>query len=303
MFQITHDSGDTDMISFVSRPVLGFGLHPLEANWTGIYGSNDGRKACLHEMMLMSAALAIRLSCSLTKDVSDDHDRQERQRIFEEHQRGSEKNTTKATPPTVCKSSRDKNLTHHVMEDKILGAARLIFRLEQLSRKDLADYVDAHNKAPTQETPPPATLLAACSLYGYDVSYWKEHHGLHFSFLTVVYRLSIVILAFAHAMDPKDLPGLLVNVDISVLSNLNIITQVDQWRGDNQINVVDDTWFEVVARLMTGYAQNADTRTKDGISLVSHRGWTVHLPTYGNIDPGYIGMHHPICAALRGLKS
>lgn len=283
---------DYPITSTIKRPAKGIGMYLLTNDWDNrvdFRHTDDGRRACMDEMMLISAAFALRLSKYLYKGiygysqssgvvsvVSDEGDVDSAVNVPAQ----DEGPFSSSVPEPIS-----KNLVPlEVREHGIIQAAELLFGSKKISGKAVASYLDAHQNIGRHDLPRPATFTAACDQYGHDPLMWDD------VFVPTIVQLSLVALVFAQVTDLDEAGRLLINTKLTCISDEEIYKEIMRWRGYAPIIVDDSTWFKTVTALLAGTTSGwDDLYGLESLSLVSDRGWSVYLSNFGNPDPGYVG--------------
>ena len=109
------------------------------------------------------------------------------------------------------------------------------------------------------------------------------------SMLETTKYLSVVLLAFAFVKDLDVCADLPLSQTLNLLSQNDLVLQLNAWNGKSRIWIPEDCWFLVLGRLTVGHKTAIDTTSS---CLVSDRGWSVFLNTFGNVDPIYTDPGH-----------
>ena len=290
---------DREISSMVKRPVLGYGMAMLDSCWTSFVGplhAHEGRSACLHEITLVTIALACRMSRYIYKfnrpfnRRTDQIEQPSTLLAWDEEDQDIGCTTAESQSTEDDSIESDDHLTDDynrcdISQTSIVAAAKLLFDYKKPPGKELVPYIDAHTGVPTQEIPVPSRVAAACGQYGHDLHLWSLR------ILRTVSEVAVLIVLFAHATDLEDGSALLIKASLDCIRDQSIVTQIWAWAGDKPLLIDEDTWFGLISALLTGKSSSQDTlHGADLPSLVSDRGWTVHLPTFGDPDPATVGM-------------
>jgi hypothetical protein len=282
---VPEQAEDMPITSMVKRPARGFAMEMLESQWFSrdlLWARDHSPKACLREMVLVCIGLAIRLSKHLYKDTQ----------VLCRGPSGV------LTPLTLDKirsilevdlsNSNDVNMSetyrYDIPEAKILQAAELLFDQKSLSSREISQYVAVQGNMPTSDIPSPPAIDAAVDHLRAGSKVWSM------ILLPVVSNLAVLILAFSHITDLKDVSGFLMNVG-SIRSwemEQKVAGAALEWNGYEPIEVPSHVWFSFLVNIMTN-ASDLEALNLDHLSLASNHGWTVYLPCFGNTDPEYVG--------------
>lgn len=290
---------DLEITSMVKRPVRAYGLKQLDDSWTRFVAlgseardEDQGHKACVREVTLVAVALALRLSKHIYKVKSPCYIRTKS--ILDQQAKQASNNPKKDLDCSEDDTDTGKLVENGwfkedgpnhcgIPETKILEAARVLFDQTKLSRKDVTTYFDAHQTVATQNIPVPATVVAACKQYGYLEDGWTD------TLLRAAVNVAVLMLILAHASDLNDAAGLLINENASFLRDQRLMYKAWGWDGEEAVTVMDDEWFMILATLMIGRSEFDPTYGLKEISLLSDRGWSIYIPTFGKPDPSDVG--------------
>jgi hypothetical protein len=98
--------------------------------------------------------------------------------------------------------------------------------------------------------------------------------------------ISVLILAFSNVADLTACDDFLLTGFPTPVARSEVVHRISSWNGKSQIPVSENVWLEVIVLMMAGYRQTFDPR---GVSLISNRGWSVYVDTFGDPDPSYTG--------------
>lgn len=176
---------------------------------------------------------------------------------------------------------------YDVPEERILEAASMLTDTKKLDRKTIAEYAAKYSRTPLALIPEPPATIAACLQTGWG----KKRNALDVwpEMCLAARSLAVVILAFAHVSDLGAAAGLPLCERPSLLAPANLCMTASAWNGKSCISLREDVWFEIIALLMTGHlGTKLDIQTT---SLLSNRGWSIFVSTFGDADPMYTGTH------------
>jgi hypothetical protein len=100
-------------------------------------------------------------------------------------------------------------------------------------------------------------------------------------------QLSTLILAFAHVSDLHAASGLPLCQFPHLLSGTDLSKQIATWDGSKPLQIKSNVWFEIIVQLTVSHTTETSFETT---SLISARGWSIFLNTFGDADPSYIGI-------------
>jgi hypothetical protein len=186
-------------------------------------------------------------------------------------------------------------LPYEVSKTHIYEAATLLFDGLKLTRKKVDQYVVKYSERPMSELPIPEVISAM-------IQGWPERGARMPSeaagsatewprFRQIAMQLSTLILAFAHVTDLHAASGLPLCQFPHLLSGTDLLKQIATWDGSKPLQIKSDVWFEVIVQLTIGHTTETSFETT---SLISARGWSIFLNTFGDADPSYIGIGNQI---------
>jgi hypothetical protein len=179
---------------------------------------------------------------------------------------------------TIAGDPEEGDSSLEMPEDKIMEAATLLFDSDEISGKEVRTYVHLHQRIPTQSIPPPAQFTTASNSRGYEAGSWRNR------LLKAVTCLGGLILTFANVADPEEAAGLLLNQDLFVMDAKTLQKGLWEWDGCSNSDLWHSVWLASLHSLMAN-----GSIEHERFSLVSERGWTVYLPSFGNPDPAKAG--------------
>lgn len=103
--------------------------------------------------------------------------------------------------------------------------------------------------------------------------------------LSTARYLGIVILAFANVRDLELASGLPLCTSIELLRKHVLAQELLEWNGKHSLCIPEDTWFQAIGLLIAGHKMDIDF---DSTCLISDRGWSLYLSTFGDSDPTHI---------------
>jgi hypothetical protein len=98
-------------------------------------------------------------------------------------------------------------------------------------------------------------------------------------------RLSVLIIALAHVWDIASCESLPLSGSLELLTAHNLVRQLHSWNGRQPLRVSHDAWFQAITLLLVGHKAQVDWMHT---CLLSDKGWSVFLNTFGESDPSHI---------------
>ena len=143
----------------------------------------------------------------------------------------------------------------------VLKAARLVFDDQTLGGKIDEPYKSAVNKLHVEE-----------------------------SSLGVAKDLGVLLLTFASVIELDSCVELPLNCNFSLLDDQALVRRIRTWDGSSSINVQENDWFEIVAKLLVGRSEIVHPSSLSSTSLLSDHGWSIYRPRIDlRRDPSDIG--------------
>lgn len=272
IIKLCPDIDESPIEGIVKRPAKGFGREWLQPIW-----SWDGSHAVLEEMKLVSCAIAMIIAeniyMAFGTEMSHMYDESDDDRV----------------PNGLLLAEGAMQCA--VSEDCLLNAARFLFDDSRLEGNSVRKYADIYAKRPISTTMSPSLSPPRVVKAVLEQASFLENHDRSNAWdylLSAARSLAVVILAFAHVQDLtscEDLP--LCNLT-NVLCDHVLVAQLQTWDGKTGLRLPEDVWLHAIALLMIGHKEGADRKSLQSVSLVSDRGWSVYLCTFGTADPSFI---------------
>ena len=116
--------------------------------------------------------------------------------------------------------------------------------------------------------------------------YWREEN-IHWSSLRhMAIQLSVLMIAFSCVSNLQHCGDMPVCEILGDLAKSDLSKAVAGWDGVAPLLIKEDFSLQVIALLMSGHVEtNLDLQET---CLLSNRGWSVFLSTFGGADPGYV---------------
>ena len=196
-----------------------------------------------------------------------------------------------------------------VSSQLILDAARLLFD-DSLTEQAVSEYISIYSSRPLDHTlAPPASVVSYIRsssqfIAQTSLNVAEEHKTRMWTLLVRTARvLSVVIIALAHVRNFRSCENLPLAATycMELLGNHSLHINLGTWNGTESVTVNEDTWLNTIAILLTGHRFGADvydmyedTAGNDKqplfnqACLVSDRGWSLYIPTFGTSDPSLV---------------
>lgn len=164
----------------------------------------------------------------------------------------------------------------------LIQAAQFLFDNEQITHSAVEDFVKLYSTGqPFDRSDPPETLQAVCR--GNASEGITQATQLWHDMLGNTRCLVVLLLVFSHVRQLEVGARLPLRAPMDMFDH-PLVDALAGWDGRSEIVIEDDTWFYGIALLLMGPAALKDPYL-DTVSLLSARGWSVHLNVYGNDDP------------------
>jgi hypothetical protein len=204
--------------------------------------------------------------------------------------RSSNRRGASGTNNTVDKSTLGKdvlfepaNVPVEVSLDRLLMAARMLFDDAKLKLVHVHPYIDFLKNQPLSSIPvPPGTISAILKTLptAEQESWWS------FTRLTTM-LMSVLVFAFSHVPQIEACSDLPLHEDHGVVGQSSLSMKLFGWDGRSHIGIEAETSFEVICLLMLGQFSRLDLSQA---VLLSHKGWSALLSSFGETDPIEKGM-------------
>lgn len=178
------------------------------------------------------------------------------------------------------------NIKCAVERMQILKATKFLFDSPKLGEQEVSTYQVP--KPFLYNSLPPSSIAGALEIardrkHGHGGEQWAK--DFWYKICKIIQRLSLVVLAFAHVRDLDQCDGLPLCASLELLHPLGNILDRLAFNSNLEIEISDDTWFHAIALLLIGHTSNID---RSGTCLLSDRGWSIYMNTFGVPDPGYV---------------
>ena len=97
----------------------------------------------------------------------------------------------------------------------------------------------------------------------------------------------MLIIAFPHVHDLEACAELPLLYRYEVLCDHHLTKQLLTWDEKKALGIHESSWVEAIALLMIGHKEKVET-INNKVSLLSDRGWSIYLCTFGDADPSYV---------------
>ncbi len=180
-------------------------------------------------------------------------------------------------------------ISHEVDERRLLQASRYLFDNVRLSQSNINTYVTQYSCKPLDErlVRPPALEAAARAHPSEkrDIIVEDEWNII----CRCARQLSVFLIALAHVSNLEELDDLMISgVEFSDMFEHSLVQQLEDWNGDSKLRINDDTWLQAVAVPLLCHRTNVWSLPWKKVCLISERGWSAWISTFGDTDPAYV---------------
>lgn len=279
-------SDEVDIDAAFKQSAKGYGFQALKI----VCAHEGGREALFHELTLLTVAFAVIIARHLfpiPRAALKSH-------TFKFP--GASDKTLGSEPLHGAAADDDARNKYHseqvsagcaVPEHALVGSARFLFNDTSLKLESIKGHVLMSSRRPlTQSFEMPDSISL---ILDQQVSQHMKQLTWH-EMLETVRNLSLIVLAFAFVRDLRNCEELPMSAFDSAILNLHVLmTRLKNWDGKGPIWIPEDTWFLVLAELVVGHKTAIDPTST---CLVSDRGWSVFLSTFGDADPSFTDAGH-----------
>lgn len=179
-------------------------------------------------------------------------------------------------PPDSSTASRVRT-----SNNTIIQAAQFILNDPRIDKEKVDPYLFAYGSGQLLDD----TLEAPSSIAAFRRSDQDHVHKLTLSALLSTCRtLSVAILAFAYLRHRDSYESLPLG-SLNSLGRHKLVSQLHERDGKSDMVLTDDMWISVMWLLTTAHEYD---EFHEMTCLVSDRGWSVFLSTFGEADTAYV---------------
>ena len=267
LFTLQPDPDEFVIEGIIKSPARGFGMQ-----WLNSVCVMQGSKAIVEEMKLISSAFAMIVAENTFMAFGT-----EMSHLYDE-------SDDDAVPNGLLFAEGAMRMS--TSGGQLMDAAKLLFDDTTLRDSSICNYADVYSKTSLTSLEPTRTVKAVLD----QMSPLQEHDRQQFWFnlMSVARSLAVIILAFAHIQNLSSCEDLLLCNSPGILSEHVLVSQLDTWDGLKGLRVPEDVWFHAISLLIIGHKEGADRKSMKSMALVSDRGWSVYLCTFGFPDPTFV---------------
>lgn len=248
-----------------------------------------GRERVLEEMRYVSCGFALCMARSLCIDS-----------VVAQRESHAKKDTKLETDTTP------RSLQYLVDRKCILDAARLLFDVHdyELPLRQVQSYETFYAKRNIHKIgDPPSCIRSILTEWESIDMGGRQSPTPNWYWLAIrdtALNIAILVLAISHVADLvscAELPVCSAKSVESLLARSALSKKVSTWDGQCSLHVKQDVWLEIIALMMVG--RKEATIELHNVCLLSDKGWSVYVNTFGDADPFYIGMSQLMCLRSR----
>lgn len=168
-----------------------------------------------------------------------------------------------------------------------MEAANTLFEDRRVNHTRIDEYVALYSSTSLQSIDqPPRTILTILNELksSNEDSTWSQLN------LTAVH-ISILILACAHISNKDACGDFPISENITTVGQSSLYRAVAAWNGNMPIGSHATTAFKIMALVVL--REPLPTAQEGIICLLSSRGWSMFLTTFGDADPSFTGNSPP----------
>lgn len=257
------DEGEIDAV--FTQPARGYSTKVLES----VCRDLDGKDALVRELTMLCVAFAAIISQQLypkpRSAFADDGSLRRRA----DTNKSSEDNFREDSKCTVSPSD-------------VIEAAQFLFCDARINKTSVSSHIlMLQDKPLDMQLAVPQSISLILDQMRREMSQEPIWHDM----LEKIRYISVVVVAFTFVRDRSDCDQLPLTHSVNVLGRNDLILRLNQWNGTSPIWIPEETWFLVLAELLIGHKATIDSKTT---CLISQRGWSIFLSTFGEADPSYV---------------
>lgn len=274
----------------VKRPAKGIGKRWLERTWESFVGPSlhdpsVGKDAGILEVMKISVAYAQLLAQRSAKtclSTPSGGTFDSGQPEAETADISSKETDLKHASLFILAQNEDGLTDCDISSSRIHEAARFLFDERRITAKTVKPYELMYSGMSLSDAPVQRDISTMSDTAGFPLDDWQH------TLLPCARNLCALILAFAHVSDLEAAAGFPLVDRSDLLDDISFVNQIWAWDGKSQITVHEMQWYELVVAMTIGHTDKMDPTFLERTALVSDRGWSVFLSTFGDADPSFI---------------
>ena len=222
-------------------------------------------QAVLEELQIVSSAFAFIVAKRLIREDSDRYDEQD-----------------------VAK--KEKEIAHKVDEQRLLLASKFLFDNPRISKGAIDNFAALYSlQALDEELPRPPALEAALRTNVPEEKYENVVRDEWSQVTEHAKRLGVFLMALAHVVNLEDCEDLMfAGFAFESMFEHPLTKQLEDWNGHNTLRIRDNAWLLALAIPLLGHRNYVWNFEWEKICLLSDKGWSAWIATFGDLDPAFI---------------
>ena len=222
-------------------------------------------QAVIEELQIVSSAFAFIVAKHLIRDDTDRYDEQDM-------------------------AKKEKEIAHKVDEQRLLLASKFLFDNPRISKGAIDNFTALYSlQALDEELPRPPALEATLRK---NVPKEKYENVVRDEWNQVTYharQLGVFLIALAHVVNLEDCEDLMfAGFAFGSMHEHPLAQQLEDWNGQNTLRIRDNAWLQALAIPLLGHRHHVWNFEWDKVCLLSDRGWSAWIATFGDLDPAFI---------------
>lgn len=185
------------------------------------------------------------------------------------------------SPPPISKWEGYEDVYFKIPRHKIAKAIAVLFDGELLTQEHTREYESVFSGERLSWIKEPPAMLRPQLDKEKNQHLWRDLRN-------AALRLSQLALAFSYVQETDDYSQLPLGLNRFPM-NSDLAHEIHIWKGEGPIRITGDAWFKAIAQAMAGVSSPWED-FESGTAVVSERGWSLFQNTFGDPDPGLIGM-------------
>ena len=260
------DAEGDALIGSVRRTLArGWGTALLLSDLGHLHAFRTQSQAIVEELQIVSSAFAFIVAKRLIRDDTDRYDEQDM-------------------------AKKEKEIAHKVDEARLLLASRFLFDNPRISKGSIDHFAALYSfQALDENLPRPPALEAASRANVPEENHENVVRDEWNQITEFARRLGVFLIALAHVANLEDCEDLMFSgFAFGSMFEHPLAQQLEDWKGQNTLRIQDNAWLQAVAIPLLGHRSHVWDFEWEKVCLVSDRGWSAWIATFGDLDPAFI---------------
>lgn len=185
-------------------------------------------------------------------------------------------------------------LIYNVDEQRLLQASRFLFDNPHISQRAINSLVaqysyKALHKSDSLPRPQAIEAVSRANAPAENREWTIEDEWEQISYKTI--QIGIFLLALAHVVNPEDCEDLrFAGFAFGSMCEHPLAQQLEEWNGKDVLRIQDNAWLQAMAIPLLGHRTHVWNLRWDRICLISDRGWSAWISTFGDLDPSFVSV-------------